>query len=502
VIFVKAFSEDDLKVAQAAQRRRIPVVLDICDNIFVEGYSSFGARPETFKKMASIAGTIVTTGSGLAHVLRKELGAYTRVVVVPDGVETATDREQIVILLAEKMFYGRTARACFRFRGQAREQSLMLAGSRAVIRQFGKVADWLGSVAGPRIRLVTDPVRTSYRKLRGGAKLVQSQSSVVVRRVRENALVIRRKSRRGARQMQDLWKIVIRRVGEDGPLWIIRGIVRRTRRIVGKVGGASTALAVAPDVSSVGVADKPGPILPIDGGTLAASVPCAPNNPAILGAECALKERTLIWFGNHGARYGRFGLVDLADRKSALCTIAERHRIRLIVVSNSEARFNELIRPLPFPTYYVPWRSGVVEELLEESEVALIPNSLDAFSVCKSANRAVLALHHGVPVVATRTPALVPLADCVIFDDWIGGIEAYLNDPRLVRQHVAAARTIIEWEFSGKRIAADWDAILQCVCAGSEPTRARDADSARESGYMRAANSKESSHACSIHSVE
>ncbi|MGH8772109.1 MAG: hypothetical protein ACREV2_13175, partial [Burkholderiales bacterium] len=179
----------------------------------------------------------------------------------------------------------------------------------------------------------------------------------------------------------------------------------------------------------------------------------------------ASTKRTLIWFGNHGASYGQFGLEDLARLRPALCTIAERHRIRLIVVSNSEERFNELIRPFPFSTCYVPWRPGVVEEIFQQSEIALLPNSLDAFSVCKSANRAVLALHHGVPVVATRTPALQLFAGCVMFDDWIGGIESYLNDPQLAQQHVAVARAIIKREFSGKRIATEWDAILRRVSA-------------------------------------
>jgi glycosyltransferase involved in cell wall biosynthesis len=173
------------------------------------------------------------------------------------------------------------------------------------------------------------------------------------------------------------------------------------------------------------------------------------------------KKRTLIWFGNHGASYSRFGLRDLADLQPALCKISERHVIRLIVISNSEAGYNELIRPFPFATHYVPWRLGVVEHWLRQSEVALLPNSLDAFNVCKSANRAVLALSHGVPVVATRTPALEPFLDCVIFNDWVWGIETYLCNPQLVKQHIVDAQVVIEREFSGERIARKWDALLR-----------------------------------------
>jgi glycosyltransferase involved in cell wall biosynthesis len=431
VIFVKAFSQDDLKAAERAHRRRIPIVLDICDNIFVEGYSSFGARPESFRHMASIASAVVTTGSALAGVVRKETGDSRAVMIVPDCAETEAEQEQIRRILYEWQLYGRFKRAYFRVRAQMREHGVLFTCAHAI----SQGAAWADRLPGRPFRYITPVGRAIFRTSRLGVKHARSLS-----------------------------KTVLRRISEEGLRWIGRGITRRTRLLVGRLTNVVTKAPVATEtllmtnppaqmdvvVSNGGKGARGDAVRQYESG----AAPVRKNNAW---------ERTLIWFGNHGASYSHFGLADLADLQPALCKISERHAIRLIVISNSEARYNKLIRPFPFATHYIPWRLGVVEDWLKQSEIALLPNSLDAFNVCKSANRAALALSHGVPVVATRTPALAPLEDCVIFDDWVRGIETYLCNPQLVKRHIADAQVVIEREFSGERIARKWDALLRQV---------------------------------------
>jgi hypothetical protein len=172
--------------------------------------------------------------------------------------------------------------------------------------------------------------------------------------------------------------------------------------------------------------------------------------------------RTLCWFGNAGAPYARFGLTDLADIREPLLEVASRHRIRLIVVSNSHAAFVRIVVPLGLECEYRQWAEGVTEAALSESEIALIPNSMDSFSRCKSANRALFALAHGVPVVATATAALEPLAGC-IETGWVSGIERYLSDPAAVSAHLTEAKAIIAREFSGAAIAEVWRTLLSEV---------------------------------------
>ncbi len=494
LIFVKTFSEQDLKVARAARRRGIPAILDICDNIFVEGYSFFGAHPNTFRQMAAIASVIVTTGSELARFVRSETGNSTPVMIVPDAVETEVDREQIVCVLADWQLYSAAMRGYFRVRAQMREHGALLTTARALVRLGTVVAARADRIPGRPFRFITTSARTIFRSSRLAVRHARNLSQIVARRVREDgpqwvirgvarrtrsliersfrfittsARTIFRSSRLAVRHARNLSQIVARRIREDGPRWVMRGIVRRTCSLIERLRGVARVPLVAAEVSPFSEYPSAKDSCSANDGTSGKAAPGSTSSSVENGGdpEGASAKHILIWFGNHGGFYGQFGLEDLARLRPALCTIAERHPIRLIVVSNSDARFNDLIRPFPFSTQYVPWRSGVVEQLFQESEIALLPNSLDAFSVCKSANRAILALYHGVPVVATRTPALEPFAGCVIFDDWVGGIETYLREPGLAQHHVKVGQAIIEREFSAKCIAAKWHAILQAGLA-------------------------------------
>ena len=48
---------------------------------------------------------------------------------------------------------------------------------------------------------------------------------------------------------------------------------------------------------------------------------------------------------------------------------------------------------------------------LSRADLFVMPSAADPFSLCKSANRAVLALANNVPVVATYLESLEPLRD-------------------------------------------------------------------------------------------
>src|SRR5688572_19905416 len=89
VVFVKAFSESDVNLAHEAKRAGVPVLLDVCDNVFAAGYRAHS--PENLRRMAEVAAAVVTTGPALADVLRAELGAELPLHVVPDPVETPED---------------------------------------------------------------------------------------------------------------------------------------------------------------------------------------------------------------------------------------------------------------------------------------------------------------------------------------------------------------------------------------------------------------------------
>jgi glycosyltransferase involved in cell wall biosynthesis len=171
----------------------------------------------------------------------------------------------------------------------------------------------------------------------------------------------------------------------------------------------------------------------------------------------------VIWYGNTGYVRPRFGIVNLVDVAPQLEAAAARTPFRLLVVSGDAAAYREQIEPLALPTAFARWdRRGIFGQL-RASALALVPNSRDDFAIHKSPNRAVMALHHGVPVVATRTPALEPLAGCVGFDDFDGEVSAYLSDPARGAEHVGRAQAVIERDYAGPVVARAWQDLLANV---------------------------------------
>jgi glycosyltransferase involved in cell wall biosynthesis len=123
-------------------------------------------------------------------------------------------------------------------------------------------------------------------------------------------------------------------------------------------------------------------------------------------------------------------------------------------------------------TEYIEWDSESIMTHIQASDVAIIPNSRDPIAICKSANRAVLALSLGVPVVASRTPAMEVLEGCVCFDDWAEGLYRYLTEPALVQDHLPKAQIVLRKEFGPECIARQYQDVLRRIKA---PTTIREA---------------------------
>lgn len=168
----------------------------------------------------------------------------------------------------------------------------------------------------------------------------------------------------------------------------------------------------------------------------------------------------ILWFGNSGAAHGHYGLTDLLQCRTALQVLARERPVELVVVSNDASRFRELIQPFELTTTYIPWSADGLPAVLPSMDVVVLPNSGDPFSATKSANRALLALAHGVPVVATPTAALAPLAPCTLPGDWLSDLRRYLDDPDLRRRHLEIAHEIIEAEYADAAILRRWQQLL------------------------------------------
>ena len=358
LVVVKSLTEEDVLLVEEATWRGIPVVLDLCDNIFVPGYLGRGNVPpaDNFMAMAKHAVAITASTETLAAEIICRIGKQPRVFVIPDG------------LMSLGQEYGNRS---FRWEKFCEKGRSILA-----------------SVHPGRI----------------GHRLVKSMPGPLLKSLIHTETRQHIKSR--------LIKLAYKRLD---------GLRRKARDVP-----PHTELLVVKRHVSWSVSVK-----------------------------------RILWFGNHGAPYSRFGMLELLAIRDALERIAKETPVELWVVSNNRTKYNSEIAPLAIPSHYVEWSPHAMKKAFSLADVVVLPSSGDSFSICKSANRAVLALSNKVPVVATLTPALEPLRGCVWLGDPHEGISAYLRDSGLVQEHLARGRLVIEREFSASVIAGRWQEVLR-----------------------------------------
>jgi glycosyltransferase involved in cell wall biosynthesis len=184
--------------------------------------------------------------------------------------------------------------------------------------------------------------------------------------------------------------------------------------------------------------------------------PVSPTDESRAETSRSAEVRRIVWFGNHGAPHARFGMLDLLEFKEALEAAAREFDVELVVISNNQEKYEKYIRPLAIASRYVEWSTQAVDNWLKRAAVVVVPNTLDLFSLCKSANRTVLAVARGVPVVATATPALEPLARHIHVGEPLDGLRRYLADPLAGKADAAAAFALARAAFGQDEIARAW----------------------------------------------
>ncbi|HVE53455.1 MAG TPA: hypothetical protein VNB23_08740, partial [Ramlibacter sp.] len=103
LVLVKTFTPDDLLLAQLARGRGLPVFIDLCDNVCIEGYGGNrkGISPaRMLLSMSAYVQSIVTTTEPLADIIRTHVPGVP-VVVIPDGIEETAAVQRMPALLAE-----------------------------------------------------------------------------------------------------------------------------------------------------------------------------------------------------------------------------------------------------------------------------------------------------------------------------------------------------------------------------------------------------------------
>ncbi len=372
VIFVKAFNDHDLALAKLAHQLNVPIAIDLCDNIFFkkdivhnnDDGVDYNQRVCNFKEMAKLARFVVVTTPSLSEVVRREVGEFTNVVVIPDPLETPEDMPQMNLF-------------------QKKQMNEWL---------FGHGAFWFF--------------------WQGVPKLVEK----VIREVCQFFISSQERLR------QRLWRPLIHLVAKR---------VLDVQRL--------EAFQKSESVQNINIVEKP--------------------NRKVAKATGVREEFKLLWFGNAGSP-GIYGITDLLAATDDLKKLAKEFPIHLRVISDSPVQFDKYIAPLPFKTSFGYWsQEGVLKEL-RSAKVVLVPNPMNEFAACKSTNRALLALTHGVPVVATKTSAFVGLEDCMFFDSWYENLKMYFTNPGRTKEHLFIAQDAIKKHFSAETIAEKWAHLL------------------------------------------
>ncbi len=334
LVFVKSFSQHDLKLAMRAKEHGVPIVLDLCDNIFVDEYVS--PQIKHFKQMAELADLVVCTTDELAGLIRQQV-INTAVLVIPDQIEQV----QNVNALVSQMKVWRDRRM-------------------ELIENKMKEALRLYSLKAFRLNNYFHLGRFVYRRM----------------------------------------------------IWVLSIIKYKL----------SARKATVPAISG--------------------------------------NKKTIIWFGNHGAPYSQFGFTSLCSIQKALEDINQVVPIRLLVVSNSKKKFDELISGFKIETEYRRWGFLSIFNDIKNADVCVLPVLQDAFSACKSSNRALLALSMGVPVVSTSSSAMNALASFMQLDDFYQGLLIYLTDKVQGQKDVESAQKIIFENFGPSVIRDRWLDVL------------------------------------------
>ncbi|KAA0685041.1 hypothetical protein DTW90_35680 [Neorhizobium sp. P12A] len=170
----------------------------------------------------------------------------------------------------------------------------------------------------------------------------------------------------------------------------------------------------------------------------------------------SIRRKQLIWFGNAGSDSFQSGIQTLTLIAPELIKLAREVDFELLVMSSRPDAYKALIEPLPFRSRFESWTQQKCFEAVRASDAFVMPQIEDAFSACKSANRALLALSCGTPVIASNLKSLDPLKSCIVIDDWKKGFDRYLCDESATKADLEKARSILDLQFSARATGQKW----------------------------------------------
>jgi len=168
----------------------------------------------------------------------------------------------------------------------------------------------------------------------------------------------------------------------------------------------------------------------------------------------------LVWYGNHGSGNAEGGMSDLNRLQNILEYCHQNYSISLTVISNHQAKYQQMTASWSIPTYYLDWNLTTISTALRLHDIAVIPVTQNPFTLCKTNNRIATALLHGLGVVADSIPSYQPFADCIELDNWEDGIINLIQNKTYKEAAVDIGINKIKTDWSIDKIANLWLATL------------------------------------------
>jgi len=180
----------------------------------------------------------------------------------------------------------------------------------------------------------------------------------------------------------------------------------------------------------------------------------------IFSSQRSSGKPSIVWFGNSGSENPRFGMIDLVEIMHALNEVNSRQPILLNVISDSQPLFQKYTAGAKFETRFHVWRRDSFPYLLSQNDLCIIPITLNPFTACKTANRVIVSLLCGVPVVTDMIPSYAEFSPFIRSGNWTNDIlESLKGDKGKVSNGV---RYIYD-RYNDERVFSEWNSVIRSV---------------------------------------
>ena len=170
----------------------------------------------------------------------------------------------------------------------------------------------------------------------------------------------------------------------------------------------------------------------------------------------------LLWYGSHGSPNAPSGMSDILSIEKILNKIYVDHPFELVVASNNKKKYVDLIEPMSIPTRYVEWEHSNFKNVLKSANGVIIPITVNPFTICKTNNRLIIALSHGVPVVADSIRSYEEFRPYCYLDDWEIGLRNIIENHKSVQKITSQGCKYINANWTVEKLTSDWGNLLSC----------------------------------------